>query len=211
MNTTLTMPRNSAPHRYDHDYWAQRFPSEPYRQEGDRFDEFEPAYRFGHSLSGRIGDFERDEAQCQELWKSREETSALSWERARPAARTAWYRAQLFEHNSKIETALRRGREDLQMVWGRLEEKVRQRPTGYVLGAAATGYLSSRLPVRSMLMTAIGVVSAAAPSALLVLGLWKVADHFLSEKRRDGRPARPDGPHAAPERGNGILIVTDTL
>ena len=178
MNTAFPLQ----PHEYDPHYWAQRFATEPYIGEGDHFTDFEPAYRFGYSLRGRIKDFHECEATCEKLWNETKEAGVMAWERVRLAVRSAWYRAQLFKERATLKDALRRGEDKLCAVWSRCEVKVRRHPSRAVLGAAATGYLGHLLPLRAILMTGIRVVAAAAPSALLVLGMWKAADYALGGK-----------------------------
>ena len=194
MNNAFPPP----PHEYDSHYWAQRFVTEPYVREGDHFADFEPAYRFGHSLRGRIKDFHECEAECEKLWKETKEAVTMTWDRARLAVRSAWHRAQMFTGRTTLKDSLRRGEDKLCAMWGRCEEKVRRHPAGSVLGAAATGYLCHLLPLRFILRTGIRVVAAAAPSALLVLGLWKAADFALRESDPHALPPAPGSDSSKP-------------
>jgi hypothetical protein len=183
------------PHEYDPHYWSQRFATEPYVREGDRFADFEPAYRFGYSLRGRIANFHECEAACEKLWNETKEAGAMAWERVRLAVRSAWDRARLFNGRAALKDALRRGEDKLCAAWSQCEDQVRRHPSGSLVGAAATGYLFHLLPLRSILMTGIRVVTAAAPPALLLLGVWKAADYAFRD-RGDSRfpaldPARP--------------------
>ena len=200
MNNAFPPP----PHEYDSHYWAQRFVTEPYVREGDHFADFEPAYRFGHSLRGRIKDFHECEAECEKLWNETKEAGAMAWERVRLAVRSAWYRAQLFIGRATLKDALRRGEDKLCAAWSQCEDKVRQYPSRAVLGAAATGYLGHLLPLRSILMTGIRVVAAAAPSALLLLGLWKASDYAFGERGHAGRPVPAPEPVAPQPAGDTI-------
>jgi hypothetical protein len=195
---------------YDPDYWSGRFPSEPYRDDGDRYEDFEPAYRFGYSLQGQIDDFDSWESECESLWDSAKEDSRLSWEKARRAIRTAWQHAE-GRTQSVVETVLRRGEERMLEVFHRWENHVRRHPSEYVLGAAATGYLANRLPLRPMLLTGIGLASAAAPAALVFLGLWKAAERLLgpSGNRASLAPYRPAEDPFEPEPEPSRVIVTD--
>ncbi|HWB01539.1 MAG TPA: hypothetical protein VG796_00860 [Verrucomicrobiales bacterium] len=169
------------PPQYDPDYWSQRFSSEPYLQEGDRFEDFEPAYRFGHSLRGEADDFDLHEEAWEQRWNAVKEGCRLTWERAKKAIRAAWRHAEaeVSLAQSKLEAVADRGEEKLSQAFHRWEDNVRRYPSEYVLGAAAAGFVASRLPVRSLLLSGIGLVAAAAPPALLLMGIYKAADCFL--------------------------------
>lgn len=184
------------PPQYDPDYWSQRFSSEPYLQEGDRFEDFEPAYRFGHSLRGEADDLDLHEEAWEQRWNAVKEGCRLTWERAKKAIRAAWRHAEaeVSLAQSKLEAAADRGEEKLSQAFHRWEDNVRRHPSEYVLGAAAAGFVASRLPVRSLLLSGIGLVAAAAPPALLLMGIYKAADCFLNgceSKRGTRAAARP--------------------
>jgi hypothetical protein len=178
------------PHEYDPHYWSQRFVTEPYVREGDEFADFEPAYRFGYFLRNRIADFHGCEAACEKLWNETKEAGSMAWERVRLAVRSAWYRARM-TGPANLKDALRRGEDKLCAAWAQCMQNVRRHPSGSVLGAAATGYLCHMLPLRSILVTGVKVAAAAAPTALLLLGVWKVADYAFREGAVDGRLPAP--------------------
>ncbi len=79
-----------SPGAFDSDFWRDRFPSEPYTVDTDRFEDYEPAYRLGYELRSNIGDFDLHEPDIQERWDSVKGNSRLSWEVARDAVRSAW-------------------------------------------------------------------------------------------------------------------------
>lgn len=67
------------------------------------------------------------------------------------------------------------------------EQCVRQSPGKAILLAVAAGYCLHRLPVRSILVTQVRLISALAPPALLAFGAAKLCE-YLQEKAR-GEPA----------------------
>jgi hypothetical protein len=174
MNTPFSSVSSHTRRQYDPDYWSQRFSSEPYLEEADRFEDFEPAYRFGHSLHGEIDDMELREADWAERWNRVKGECRLSWHRAKHAIRAAWREAE-----AGVGVSVSRCEAKIAAAVHRFEDKVRQQPGEYVLGAAATGFVAAHLPLRSLVLTGIGMAAAAAPAALVVFGLWKAADHFF--------------------------------
>ncbi|MEL4893722.1 hypothetical protein PQU63_20280 [Xanthomonas protegens] len=76
-------------------YWRDRFADEPYYSEGERFEDYEPAYHAGHEA--RIRDFNRAyeqvEAELHRDWDQNKGSQTLSWSKARHAVRRAWERA----------------------------------------------------------------------------------------------------------------------
>jgi hypothetical protein len=192
---------SSQPRQFDPDYWSQRFPSEPYLEEGDRFEDFEPAYRFGHSLRGEADDFDLHEQAWEQRWNAVKEGCRLTWERAKVAIRAAWRHAEAEASlaQSKVEAAADRCEERLSQAFHRWEDNVRRYPSEYVFGAAAAGYVASRLPVRSLLLSGIGLVAAAAPPALLLMGIFKAADCFLNGCPRNRGTGIPGGVSSPPD------------
>ncbi len=68
----------------------------------------------------------------------------------------------------------------------RCQNQIRKSPTTAVIGAVAVGYLLHRLPVRSILVTQVRVLSALAPPALFLLGAVKLYE-FLQRQERATR------------------------
>ncbi|MEO8614851.1 MAG: hypothetical protein ABI600_06920 [Luteolibacter sp.] len=62
------------------------------------------------------------------------------------------------------------------------ENQIRKSPITSVLGAVAAGYLLHRLPVRSILVTQVRVLSALAPPALFLFGAAKLYEFFLQSR-----------------------------
>jgi hypothetical protein len=74
-------------------YWRDNYQHEPYFQEGRTFDDYGPAYRLG--LAARAdysGNFDQTESRLATHWDVRKESSSLSWNQAKLAARAAWER-----------------------------------------------------------------------------------------------------------------------
>lgn len=74
------------------DYWRERFPSEPYYDQSQFFDDYEPAYQLGHRSRADdiIQAYEQVEAELQGRWAQERGNSKLSWEQARTAVRRGW-------------------------------------------------------------------------------------------------------------------------
>jgi hypothetical protein len=181
---------------FDPDYWSRRFPSEPYLEQGDRFQDFEPAYRFGHSLYGEIDDFDLRIAECERLWEEKKAESKLAWARAKGAVRAAWQQAGTSLESKLIEgvcraekqlrDAARRAEDTMRKAYTEMKENVRKYPGEYLLGTLATGYIAGRVPLRLLARTGVSLTVAAAPVALVLWGVYKAADHFLGLRTDPG-------------------------
>jgi hypothetical protein len=173
---------------FDPDYWSQRFSSEPYLEQGDRFQDFEPAYRFGHSLYGEIDDFDLRIEECERLWEQEKMESKLTWARAKNAARAAWQHAGAAAESKsregvcraekQLREAARMAEDTICKACAEMKENVRKYPGEYLFGTVATGYIAGRVPLRLLARTGIGVAAAAAPVALVLWGLYKAVNHF---------------------------------
>jgi len=75
-------------------YWRDNFESRPYVVKGDVYDKFRPAYRTGYENRARYQGrtFDEVEPDLRLDYEQRESDMALSWERAKEAARDAWQR-----------------------------------------------------------------------------------------------------------------------
>ena len=74
-------------------YWREQYMFEPYYRSGRSFGDYAPAFEQGWNLPSRHqGEFELFESRLATEWSQRRGTSSLSWEEARPAARSAWTR-----------------------------------------------------------------------------------------------------------------------
>jgi Glycine zipper len=81
---------------FEHEYWRSTYATRPYVREGEAYETFAPAYRYGWESythhSGRR--FEDVESSLRSGWERGEWNARLSWERAREAARDAWLRVE---------------------------------------------------------------------------------------------------------------------
>lgn len=76
---------------------------------------------------------------------------------------------------------LKNARQGIRDRFQKCENKIRKSPMTAVLGAAATGYLLHRMPVRAILVTQVRVLSALTPPALFLFGAAKLYD-FLQKQ-----------------------------
>jgi len=74
-------------------YWRESYTSRPYVQ-GDSYDDFGPAYRYGVSSYGRYRgqSFDDVEGDLRRDWDTARGTSSLEWDRAKLAAKDSWQR-----------------------------------------------------------------------------------------------------------------------
>lgn len=86
-------------------YFESRFDQIDYREDGETFEDYRPAYRYGVSARTRIGDRQWDDALDEELrrdWERHRGSSKLTWERARNGVREA-FNSTYFEYNSPYD------------------------------------------------------------------------------------------------------------
>ena len=72
---------------------ARTFANAAYRQEGDEFDDYRSAYRYGTYARGQYADREWDDSLAADLerdWNRYRGDSTLGWDRARPAVAEAF-------------------------------------------------------------------------------------------------------------------------
>ena len=81
-------------------YWRQQFQSEPYYQQGQKFENYEQAYRTGEQGRAQYGsqnqDFQVNEQNLRSDYENntRGQKNAMSWDQgASQACRAAWDRA----------------------------------------------------------------------------------------------------------------------
>ena len=75
------------------DTYAKRFESAAYRQDGDEYDDYRPAYRYGTYARGQYADRDWDDGLASDLergWERFKGTSRLTWERAKHAVADAF-------------------------------------------------------------------------------------------------------------------------
>ena len=80
-----------------------------------------------------------------------------------------------------VQVLLSQTRQGIHHRFQKCESQVRKHPTAAVLGAVAVGCLLHRLPVRSILVTKVRVLSALTPPALFLYGAAKLCE-FLQQQ-----------------------------
>jgi len=77
---------------FDDDYWRGSYAVRNYVREGEDYETFAPAYRYGWESYSRYPSkrFEEVESALRSGWERTEWSARLAWERAREAARDAW-------------------------------------------------------------------------------------------------------------------------
>lgn len=75
-------------------YWRENYTSQSYVEEGESYDDFGPAYRFGSESYGRAEGrtFDQLEPDLKTEWDSKKGSSNLTWDRAKHASRDSWQR-----------------------------------------------------------------------------------------------------------------------
>ena len=81
---------------FEHEYWRGAYATRPYVREGEAYETFAPAYRYGWESYTRYPDrrFEDVEPSLRSGWEKGQWNARLSWERAREAVRDAWLRVE---------------------------------------------------------------------------------------------------------------------
>lgn len=75
-------------------YWRENYSSREYVKQGDSFDDYGPAYRFGVDSYGRSDGrtFDQSEPNLMRDWERNKGSSSLTWDRAKHASRDSWQR-----------------------------------------------------------------------------------------------------------------------
>ena len=75
-------------------HWEQNFKTRPYVDPALKYEDYEPAFRFGwESVARHDGrDFNDIDVELMREWDAHRGESPLTWERAREASRDAWDR-----------------------------------------------------------------------------------------------------------------------
>ncbi|MDO9319819.1 MAG: hypothetical protein Q7V56_16715 [Gammaproteobacteria bacterium] len=76
------------------DYWRKNYTTRAYVRQGEAFNDYGPAYRFGVDSYGRSNGrtFDESEAELMREWERNRGSSNLTWDRARHASRDSWQR-----------------------------------------------------------------------------------------------------------------------
>ena len=77
-------------------YWRGAYEREPYFQKDMAWEDYEPAYRFGHDWHEKYRGrkFEEFESDMSSNWDKFKMKSRLKWEHAKHAVRAAWNRME---------------------------------------------------------------------------------------------------------------------
>lgn len=75
-------------------YWRENYKTRDYVDEGNEYEYYQPAYRFGWESYSQYGERQFDEldADLARKWDERRGDSTQTWREARDAARDAWNR-----------------------------------------------------------------------------------------------------------------------
>jgi hypothetical protein len=75
-------------------FWRENYRTRSYAESGKDYDYYRPAYQYGWESYGQYRGraFEEVEPELSRKWSSRSESSSISWEKAKQAARDAWER-----------------------------------------------------------------------------------------------------------------------
>lgn len=75
-------------------YWRENYPRRPYAREDRTFEDYRPAYRYGHEAAVRTHDrrWEDVEGDLRSGWQTHRRDRDLEWNEASRAVRDAWYR-----------------------------------------------------------------------------------------------------------------------
>ncbi len=77
-------------------YWEESYDKEPYYEEGETFDDYDPAYKLGYVRYSVYGDRSPEEAESalEKDWEGSKGNSRLTWDKAKLAARAGWNRVE---------------------------------------------------------------------------------------------------------------------
>ena len=77
-------------------YWRDNYSTRPYVKTGNKYDDYQPAYRYGwESRERHTGRrFDEVENDLERGWQSAKGNSRLAWTEAREATRDAWHRLE---------------------------------------------------------------------------------------------------------------------
>lgn len=76
-------------------YWRENYMTRPYAA-GERYETFQPAYRYGWESYGTYAGWKFDdvESDLRRGWEKTEHATKLGWEKAKGATRDAWHRIE---------------------------------------------------------------------------------------------------------------------
>jgi hypothetical protein len=88
-------------------HWSAVYATRPYVEAGEDYEDYAPAYLYGVFLyhSNPDQNFDESAADLAGGWESARSDSSLDWDKARPAAREAWYRISDLDQRATLERA----------------------------------------------------------------------------------------------------------
>ena len=87
-----------------------------------------------------------------------------------------------------INVLVGQARDGLRQRYQACEQRIRKSPVQAVVGAVAAGYCAHRLPMRSLLVANVRLMSALVPPALVLFGAAKVYE-FLQKQKPAAKPS----------------------
>ncbi len=81
-----------------------------------------------------------------------------------------------------VNALVRDAQQSIRHRYQQCEQSVRKSPTSSVLGALAAGYCLHRLPVRSILVAQVRLLTALAPPALFLFGAAKLYEFLKNQE-----------------------------
>ena len=78
-------------------YWRENYASRPYVAGGTRYEQYQPAYRYGWEARSRLGTASWDDShdELRQHWEAHPDSLGLDWESAKGAVRDAYEREPL--------------------------------------------------------------------------------------------------------------------
>jgi len=78
------------------DFWRNNYANRPYVTKGDKYETYQPAYKYGwESYSQYKGKkFDEVEGDLARGWDKTKQNTALGWDKAKDATRDAWHRVE---------------------------------------------------------------------------------------------------------------------
>lgn len=82
----------------EEDYWRQHYRGQPYVEENEAFEAYDPAYRVGYMGYGLLRDtkmtYDDAEPHLRDEYERNRQEHHVEWDRGRHAARDAWHRVE---------------------------------------------------------------------------------------------------------------------
>ena len=78
------------------EYWRTNYATRPYVEDGETYDTYRPAYRYGWESRARMGkrSYSEVERDLERGWEKAKGESRQTWHEAKDATRDAWHRVE---------------------------------------------------------------------------------------------------------------------